>query len=887
MVQKMINNIQIITETICKMDSLFVTPQNSKTCIDLIDSSGSTLIPMDNMVVFDHEKQICQSLSHEEHRLVFWNSDRNVGSQFDKSGVFKWPNPVKKNGLDIVFASVKPLISGGCYTMPHLGFTVIDDWLKVGYSTVVNFVTDGEMGWHPITKNDKSSLVNNLINAIKHINKQYPDVQINIFAVERESMTDYSIAESMNGVVGNDVYSAFSDSGQTSLISKFITFSKKHPTGHVHINKVKTPAGFVPYGSRYFSILSTSLFITYIAEQVGLNKDNDSELLKIIQDLSVTLSVLTKDKPKQIREKTINIFCNMFANTSIDLSVAKVLLTRAIEAENAGSAQLHSDYRANLKSLYSDADRALRNNAASAMMIGDRSISLPMSDSGHIFLSYKQINRSVLGYFNGGIEVGGKIVPVLPLTYKSNLLVGQCIRQWIRLLISTIYHINSTSDEVIFIMMMINMQAKIMKLDKTICDAYTTLVGVLLEKKRANIQKTELENLMAGNLFVPNDGNINNFKTYVDNCIKRFGMIAVPPQVVSTLRIWYYMCQAYSQELADSQFIHCKSELSDNPTYMEYLANIARPWTVFNMQEELEFYCLVTVESTEKSGGFKIKSHNVANSICAPKTVFSKTGMDGILSKKETSMCLICYTSINQDMFEHVDPYKEQELDVSTMPNKFGDAPMPNTSPDISSSSSSSSSSNSDNILVFLKGTVGCGKSTYAKKLQKLAQDKGYDCVIEGTDQYAIRGIAMKTIIGTIKRNLNGIMRKPGSKKMVIIDTCGERANQHDVFGVDFTSWLVKNIFVNYDEKQQTKYLAWSLRNVVQRGQNDAVLTVGKASLPICLDVHHKKAASLFQGVTKSYSNIGLDDLIVQLNPMANEYAQYLEANKAQYEPSL
>ena len=170
--------------------------------------------------------------------------------------------------------------------------------------------------------------------------------------------------------------------------------------------------------------------------------------------------------------------------------------------------------------------------------------------------------------------------------------------------------------------------------------------------------------------------------------------------------------------------------------------------------------------------------------------------------------------------------------------------------------------------------------------MQKLAQDAGYDCIIEGTDQYVIQGNNIKNAIATIKRNLSGIQRKPGNKKMVIIDTCGERSNQRDVFGVDFSSWSVRNVLVNYDIAQQDKYLSWSLRNVLRREPGGAVLTVGKTSLPVCIDVHFKKASSLFNNV-RPISGTILNELIERLTPDADAYNKYLEMNANIYEPSL
>jgi hypothetical protein len=466
---------------------------------------------------------------------------------------------------------------------------------------------------------------------------------------------------------------------------------------------------------------------------------------------------------------------------------------------------------------------------------------------------------------------GGKTIPVVPLTNKNGVMTRQCIRQWIRLLISKQYNINSSSDEVIFVMLTINLQAKLMKLDDVVCKAYTMLTEILLEKKRSAVQMTELEYLLAGNLFVPNDGNITNFITYLNNASKRSGLVIEP------LQLWYYMCRAVSQKLADSQYIHCKHVLT-NDSYQNY---DGKAWIVYQLPEELEYYCLVTMNSTKENGGYRFVPHKQLNIDCSPRQVLSEEGLNLLLARPETSLCPICYTPLTREQFLKVESPKISNIDISTMNDIFQNQ---NISENSATSTSTSSTSSDSQILVILKGTVGSGKTTYANKLQKIAQDAGYQCIIEGTDKYIIRGTQMKQAINTIKNNLQTICNSPDAKKIVIIDTCGERSNINDVFGVNFNGWTIKEIFVNYDSTQQDKYLAWSLRNVIRRQENDAVLTVGKSSLPTCIAVHLKKAMALFKNVNPIIpETINLNDALAKLSENADFYDKYLEKNESTF----
>jgi hypothetical protein len=140
-----------------------------------------------------------------------------------------------------------------------------------------------------------------------------------------------------------------------------------------------------------------------------------------------------------------------------------------------------------------------------------------------------------------------------------------------------------------------------------------------------------------------------------------------------------------------------------------------------------------------------------------------------------------------------------------------------------------------------------------------------------------------------INRSLIAAYQSSAKNKMVVIDTCNEYFNKTNVFGVDFSSWNIVEVWVNCDKGQLTAYLAWSLRNVVRRQYNDSVLTPGKAGLNVCISVHLKKARALFGNKISELARetTSLNVLLTQLDPLATDYDQYLAANKDLYAAKL
>jgi energy-coupling factor transporter ATP-binding protein EcfA2 len=159
----------------------------------------------------------------------------------------------------------------------------------------------------------------------------------------------------------------------------------------------------------------------------------------------------------------------------------------------------------------------------------------------------------------------------------------------------------------------------------------------------------------------------------------------------------------------------------------------------------------------------------------------------------------------------------------------------------------------SSGTVVVLKGTVGCGKSTYSANGKRLVEERGGKCLVVNTDIYARNRMDFtKEIIPLIRDQLVAFKANDHKDKVVIVDTCGERDYGKTLFTVDFSSWKFITVYVNLDRSDVPGYLAWSLRNVLLRGEfgpNDSFWLTpenfGQSGVYRCKKIHRQKSAAL------------------------------------------
>lgn len=890
------------------------------TSILLIDASGSVRSDfVDGLTIFDKFVKIIESFPEAEHRVLFWNSDRtDKAGTFFTNGIYKIPFVVKQNSqINQLCKLVKENINQYCLTFPHLGLDAVpNEWFTPNKKVKVRLITDGQIGWNNCGMQTTQALKKDLLTAINKLFTSHPNTQFEIIAVESQ-IRDFTNIETLNNAAGCDVFDVIQMGNLTKKITKFISYTPNNTNGFVHIkNRIPLP-GHIPYADKDFTVMNIPLFIKYMTNEIKSNKDNEDVLLKIIQDLSHTLTVLTADKPANVRTHNINIFSDMFKNTQLDPLLVNMMLTDAVEKASMGKAQVFASYRNNLKNLYKEANNMLVANVKHSTGMQNDFMTFAYNNVPIITGPSKLVeyHLTIQGkkYMTSAVAIDGILIPALA-TIEGNdlppLMNQQCMRQWVRAVIGKLYNVNAMDDVVIHVVLALTLQTVLSDCDTVIVDYYRNLCKVMLNKKRLNSDKTEAENILSGNLPVPNDGQISKLSNDLKTVMNIIGLKVEP------LTMWYLMCISLkNDDITASQIGHCYESIkkdfpgfinNDHHNQQNLLNHIKSTQSSLKKVNTyqipftmcLDYTCPITLSDTSEEGGWMINSHqNNSNLTCSPTFVMSHVGYNDFIKNDNTRMCPYCYTFLTIEQCTLV-PKKTVitdtiKLDKSTddifKSHQFPQQQLSQThvSAPVANSQTASNDMNSTNILIILKGTVGAGKSTIGKTIQDEVHKLGGVCCVEGTDKYRKIGHSAQQAAQMVKDAFIQTKNDSNQLKVVVIDTCGEGNTSGDMFGVSFPQNLWKRIEVtpNYLKDDAKGYLYWSLRNVLRRKQpkteDNHYLEPISAGLDVCLTVHKKKAISLF-GKNKyvdmfTSMPVGIDDAIGKLNQVADLYETKLD----------
>jgi hypothetical protein len=852
----------------------------------LVDASASTMSKFDQqLLIFDKFLDVVKTLGHTNYRVIFWNSPQS--NEKYPQGTYMLPFVVKPDTLSAAFAVGKSSIVGPCLTCTHLGFNAIpNDWFH-GNPTIY-LITDGEMGWGGIEQHERQILKNELAAAIRRIANN--NVRLNIITVENINR-DFNQVEV--NAAGSDVYNVISESKLTGLISQFVSYT---PNGKfVQINKNKPPKGCIPYGEKYFSEFRTREFMDYVQGELKVNNTEDGQL-KIAQNLSSTLDYLTRDKPRNMMADIIKTFSGMF---SMDQNLVRFILTEAIEKERAGSAGVYSNYRAQLKNLFAQADALIKEDVRNAIGLQDNFVGYPIAGrvlTGSSRLVDKSLTIFRVRYPNAAYAQ----VPVFPLDGRLTELQEQCLRQWTRAVFAAMYNTNVMSDEIIYLVLgVVMLVVRSSTIADGVKDAYRRLGTVILRKKRLNSNITELQRLESGELPIPNSGKIEEFFTFMNSCCKKLNIETNP------MKLWYEMCSAMGGKLFAAQSDLCLK----HPEYKDEFKCLEYHCDEVPQEAAYDYNCIITLDDISSVGGYRIMSHqNAGGNRCEPVYLLSAAGKDTLLGS-QNPVCPVCYNRLSERDFSAVGRKIPFELPQSyenkifenavavvdanngyngggnrgnNQRNARGGKDGNNNEPDaldaLNNIDAKSNSNITNGTLVILKGVVGAGKSTWAAQARAYVEAQGRFCTVEGTDQYCKDGMHTREAVKKVERNLHAVLEGKYDRPVVIIDTCGEScgANQYKVFGTDFNGWKKIEVYPNLNRKNVPGYLAWSLRNVLTRKapkiNDNWYLNAESAGNQVCIDVHSKKSKALGFGGQWKFAGA----TVANLSDLADEYAKGL-----------
>lgn len=874
----------------------------------LIDASGSVRLDFNaTKTIFSKMEEIVKNINATQFRVIFWNSDR--ASQMNNTnfpnGLLTIPYVIKKESLSQPFALARTKICDASLTFPHLVFNAIPkEWISEKDPTHIYFCTDGQIGYSSCLSSELSNLKSQLSSSITKLFKSHNNIHLHIVTVEAVAI-DFNRSEILNSIAGGDVFRIIQQYSLTKYVTEFVSYTPNNENGYKHINTVIPPAGYVPFEGKIFSELKVWEFIEYL-KQVVINTVSEDDLLRIIQSLSSTIKVLIKDKHFAVQNSIINTFCAVFTNTTIDPAMVQFILADTIKAENEGKAIVFSQYRSKLKDLYKQAQNLLLQNTKGALGLTSEFFTLPINDiivTGSSQVVTETIRLGNNTYPFSSIRVNNFVVPVLPAKDGLTSLNEQCLRQFVRSIIAKQYGVDHMGDVVMYVVLGLVLKVVLSDATTEVKNAYKNLGHTMLRKKRMNTDITELSRLEDGNLPIPNNGKIEDFYIIMNTVKTVVGINSS----CEPMTLWYALCLALENpEMIVKQKIHCVDSIArdfSNLNPIDLLTQFVDKFVhiqVKPMSETmlLDYTCIVTLDDCTQIGGHKFLPHGNGISKCCPTFILSNEGYNDLIAKPQI-FCPVCYTTLTYEHFTVVGP-KELDMEIfsSAMTYPF------NSHGAITNRSSQNATTFRSNyktvaaitappitipddktrILVVMRGTVGCGKTTYSTAIQQKVEELGGVCINEGVDKYCRTGTQINVATERIADELRKIPTIQNDLLVVIIDTCGENDSKI-MFKYDFSGWKKVVVVPNFNQPKLNEYMAWSLRNVLNRPLHTITtpywLNPQSATTKVCIDVHLNKCKKLFgkkiQPLTES------SDLITVLNQIdtaANSYQTFLDQTK-------
>jgi hypothetical protein len=834
------------------------------TAILLIDKSASVSEKFnDTHTIYDYFQKIITNLNYEKFKIIFWSSEYG-GS----SGITKFNKTINKDKINQYFQIAKHEGMNG--TTPSTGFKNIEEsWIHLTNQNNIYLITDGVF--------DKGLEEIKLSNEIKKLFNKFSNINLHIITVQK-NIIDFTDIEKCKNMAGNDVFKIIQNNGLTKFITEFKSYTPNNLDGFVHIEKVICPDGFISYGKVLYSKLKINDMINDIYSDITINKNNEEVLIKIIQNLSNTIKQIFNDTLLKEQDYNLEMFSNLFNDTCIDTGIVEYMLLDAVKLENEGKSIIYAEYRNRMKNLYASAQQMLEQNTKTAVNMREDCISFPINDK-IIIANNPNVAIQLCGknYPKSSIIINEFKLPLIPLVRRMGDYTDinkQCLRQYIRAIIASQYNLQSMDDIIIYVVLALNLKIQLSNLNQDIKNSFINISNIMLMKKRFKSDITEIEFLHSGNQPFPNIGGIQKFYDYM-NVVNKILKLNLRP-----LTMWYILCLGLGDEiLINKQIIHCNSDVSiDFPmiNHTNLLTNITVDKIELSIiPEELDYLCPITLEQTNLTGGYKLKQHIVRNSLCNPKYVFSNEGYNQLILS-ENPYCPNCYTPINNTNFDVIPPKINETIEIfKGIENPFSNYVAP-----IQETKIVEPIKSNDNCktIVYLRGTVGSGKSTFRHELIKKLTDEGIEYVVISMDDYVLQNNDFKTATFKIKNDIEKSKNK-NNKIVYIVDTCNERVKNHHIFDIKIKNSKCIEVFPNYNNLSNLDhYYDWTLKNILSRTDiTNSCLNPVKSGLNVCIDVHFKKILALFN--THTFNKRPYNTTVESLNENAEKYQTFLNTS--------
>jgi len=851
------------------MDQYFITPEHGGKVILLIDASGSVLGKYGTTTIFD---AMCDKIvgilnknSVEQFKVLFWNSTEG----FDGLGVIDYPHFVNGQKLrDIMNMLIKPKINSGCLTYTWLAFDKLPKtWMTNNEVINLYLVTDGQIGWNIMAESSKKTCYRKLSTSIKQLLDEYRNLQLHIVTVEN-IVRDMTNLEQVEKAAGSDVFNVVRDF--SDCIASFISFTPNCDDGFVHYRNMRCPAGHAPFGNRYFGLRNVAQFYNWLKEVILETKDNE-KLYDIVNNLVKTLQVLVRDKHSSVGDKIVDSYCRLFSGTGLDPLMVSFVLKDAIKREREGKIEIVAEFRNRVKGLFKEADRLLKENVRGSIGIAGGNVMSLILGNKILLCPKKMMCYDFYGHGFGAVELDDKFVPMLPVGVIESEMAEQCVRQWTRFVVARMYGCDIRGDRVVYIVLGMMLQVCLSDSDDEVKNGYRRLGQIMLGKKRLTSDISEIDYLRQGNLLT-DDGFLPGLRTINNDLGLKLKMMS----------IWWLICLVLNDDkIIKSQYVHCEEDIrADFPQGGDLLVQveIGKIDTVVVPEEHgFEYICVVTLEDTEKGGGYVIKQHGN----CIPNQVLSDSGYSDFMAG-QYRVCPICYCELAEGDFRKVGPKPTLELKFES-----GVRGVYNNNRQIQVVKPSVVENDArQKYIIAMRGTVGSGKSTASVEIKK--QIDHDNVLICSMDKYLKLGYSPGQAAETIKLDIQKFIVNDCSSLVIVLDTCNEKGVRvNNVFGIDLTGWKLIVFDVNRYKQPKSNiqdYLSWSLYNVLNRNHADEnsmySLNPIDAGVDVCIAVHKRKAEPIFgKKQVKLHTDLpnNIEAAKDKLREGYERYAKYLE----------
>lgn len=526
---------------------------------------------------------------------------------------------------------------------------------------------------------------------------------------------------------GNRIYEIIRDNGLTNKVKQFSSYNLHHSkTPFISLSNPDVEQGYAPFRDKCFKILEIGKFIkhvdglikkiiedddTFVDDNISENSsncsDNDSnddvfvnksksenvnylqndvnnKLLKLVHELSLTISYLIKGKSLQIQRRTVDIFCDLFTETSIYKTIRELLLNE-LNNHAHGKATTFQDYKRNREKVFENAQLSLYDNVKQSISLlnNKKYVSLIMNSNTKNDVIIKtspdtmkeKIILSDKTYNFAGCRVGNYNVPLLPINVElDHDCFDQCVRQWIRANYSKKYNVNAASDMILYYFLADAMRIFLSGCSAETKLAYKNLTYLMLDRIRYGTTLQEYRYLL-DNPPAPVTGSEDKISFYLTKSMEHINLKDVSP-----FTFWYAFILSFDdKQLIKSQLPYCKDDIKkDKFTVDNLLDKIKLKLNHKQIMEidcvgvvyDYDYTCYLTLDDTSETGGYLIPSHKITNKItCNPNIVISKDGLDMLKKNKNSQCCPVCYTKLNIKDFCQISSRIELEAEHQKMNN--------------------------------------------------------------------------------------------------------------------------------------------------------------------------------------------------------------------------